>query len=332
MLRLISLARFLLLTGLSVTSAVHAQSAAEEPSAFPSRAVRIVVPFAPGGGTDVLARLFSQRLASVWPHPVVVDNRPGASATIGTEIVARSKPDGYTLLLIADTHAINVSLFRKLPYDPVKDFAPVMLLATAPHVLVVHPSVPATSVKEFIDLAKSRPGALNYSSSGNAGTSYVLTEILRAAAGIDMVHVPYKGGGPAMTALVAGETQVTIAPAVTTLAQWKGGRARPLAILSGQRSELLPGIPTLVESGFPNMVYESWYGLLAPAGTPPAILARINTAFRDALALPEVKTQLQAQGLQAAGNSPAEFDRFIRAELEKWGKAIRAAGVQAGDI
>lgn len=328
----IGLAGLVLFLAQSFPSVAPAQTATEDAAAFPSRAVRIVVPFAPGGGTDVLARLFGQRLAAVWPHPVVVDNRPGASATIGTDIVAKARPDGYTLLLIADTHSINVSLFRKLPYDPLKDFAPVMLLATAPHVLVVHPTVPATSVKEFVDLAKSRPGAFNYSSSGPAGTSFVLTEILRAATGIDMVHVPYKGGGPAMTALVAGETQVTIAPAVTTLSQWKGGRARPLAILSAQRSELLPGIPTLAESGYPHIVYESWYGLLAPAGTPPAIVAKINGAIRDAMALPEVQAQLTAQGLQAAGNSPAEFDRFIRAETEKWGKAIRAAGVQAGDI
>ena len=305
---------------------------AEDVATYPSRPLRMVVPFAPGGGTDVLARIFGQKLGAMWPNTVVVDNRPGASATIGTDIVARSKPDGLTMLLIADTHAINVSLYKKLPYDPVKDFSPVILLATAPHIVVVHPSVPASSLKELIDHVKSKPGALNYSSSGPAGTSYVLTEILRAATGMNLVHVPYKGAGPAMTALIAGETQVTIAPAVTTLAQWRNQRARPLAVLSPQRSALLPGIPTLVESGYPNIVYESWYGVLAPAGTPAEIVAKVNADIQKAMALPDVKSQMELQGLQGAGGSPAEFDAFMRAEIGKWAKAIKAAGVPPADI
>jgi tripartite-type tricarboxylate transporter receptor subunit TctC len=304
----------------------------EDPATYPSRPLRMVVPFAPGGGTDVLARIFGQKLASMWPNAVAVDNRPGASATIGTEIVARAKPDGLTMLLIADTHAINVSLYKKLPYDPVKDFTPVILLATAPHIVVVHPSVPAKSLQELIDHAKSRPGALNYSSSGPAGTSYVLTEILRSATGMDLVHVPYKGAGPAMTALVAGETQLTIAPAVTTLGQWRNGKARPLGVLSPQSSPHLPGIPTLAESGYPSIVYESWYGVLAPAGTPAAIVTKVNADIQKAMALPDVKAQLELQGLQAAGGSPADFDRFIRSEIDKWAKAIKAAGVPPADI
>lgn len=307
-------------------------ASAEDVSTYPSRPMRMVVPFAPGGGTDVLARIFGQKLGAMWPNAVVVDNRPGASATIGTDIVARSKPDGLTMLLIADTHAINVSLYKKLPYDPVKDFSPVILLATAPHIVVVHPSVPANSLKELIDHVKSKPGALNYSSSGPAGTSYVLTEILRAATGMNLVHVPYKGAGPAMTALIAGEAQVTIAPAVTTLAHWRNQRARPLAVLSPQRSPLLPGIPTMVESGYPGIVYESWYGVLAPAGTPREIVAKVNADIQKAMALPDVKAQLEAQGLQAAGGSPAAFEAFMRAEVDKWAKAIKAAGVPPADI
>ena len=310
---------------------LHAADA-DDPANFPSRPLRMVVPFAPGGGTDVLARIFGQKLAAMWSNAVTVDNRPGASATIGTEIVARAKPDGLTMLLIADTHAINVSLYKKLPYDPVKDFSPVILLATAPHIVVVHPSVPANSLKELIDYAKSRPGALNYSSSGPAGTSYVLTEIIRAATGINLVHIPYKGGGPAMTALVAGETQVTIAPAVTTLSPWRNNRARPLAVLSAERSPLLPGIPTLVESGYPGIVYESWYGVLAPAGTPADIVKKVNADIQKAMALADVKAQLELQGLQAAGGSSADFDRFIRSEIDKWAKAIKAAGVPPADI
>ena len=312
--------------------AVAAEPSAEEVAAYPTRPVRIIVPFATGGGTDVLARMFAHRLSAVWPNPVVVENRAGASATIGTDVVAKARPDGYTLLLIADTHAINHSLFRKLPYDPVKDFAPLIKLATAPHVLVVHPSVQANSLQEFLALAKAKPGVLNYASSGNAGTSYVLTEIFRAAAGIDLVHVPYKGAGPAMTALISGETQVTIAPAVTTLPQWRSNRARPLAILSSERSELLPGVPTLAESGFQEIRYDSWYGMLAPAGTPPAILTKVNEAIREAMNTSEIKAQMLAQGLQASGGSPGEFDQFIRSEIGKWAAAIKAAGVQAGEL
>ena len=305
---------------------------AEDVATYPSRPLRMVVPFAPGGGTDVLARIFGQRLGAMWPNAVTVENRPGASATIGTDIVARSKPDGLTMLLIADTHTINLSLFKKLPYDPVKDFSPVILLATAPHIVVVHPSLSVNSLKELVDHVKARPGALNYSSSGPAGTSYVLTEILRAATGMNLVQVPYKGGGPAMTALLAGEAQVTIAPAVTTLANWRSQRVRPLAVLSPQRSPLLPGIPTLVESGYPSIVYESWYGVLAPAGTPREIVAKVNADIQKAMAMPEVKAQLEAQGLQAAGGSPAEFEAFMRLETDKWAKAIKAAGVPPADL
>ena len=307
-------------------------AANEDPATYPSRPMRMVVPFAPGGGTDVLARIFGAKLGTMWPNAVVVDNRPGASATIGTDIVAKSKPDGLTMLLIADTHTINVSLYKKLPYDAIKDFTPVILLATAPHIVVVHPSVPASSLKELIDHVKAKPGVLNYSSSGPAGTSYVLTEILRTATGMNLVHVPYKGAGPAMTALIAGEAQVTIAPAVTTLAQWRAGKARPLAVLSPQRSPLVPGIPTMVELGYPQIVYESWYGVLAPAGTPKEIVAKVNADVQKAMTLPDVKAQLENQGLQAAGGSPAQFEAFMRAEVEKWAKAIKAANVPPADL
>jgi tripartite-type tricarboxylate transporter receptor subunit TctC len=300
--------------------------AQENPATYPSRPVRLVVPFAPGGGTDVLARIFGAKLSATWPNAVVVENRPGASATIGTDIVAKARPDGLTLLLIADTHTINVSLYKKLPYEPLKDFAGVILLATAPHIVVVHPSVPAHSLKEFIDYAKSKPGALNYSSSGPAGTSYVLTEILRAATGMNLVHVPYKGGGPAMTALVAGEAQVTIAPAVTTLAQWRSQRARPLAILSADRSPLVPGIPTLSELGYSHIVFESWYGLLAPAGTPQPIIAKLNAEMRRILALPLGE---RVAAIDVGASSPEELGAFIKSEIERWGPVIKKLGLKA---
>jgi tripartite-type tricarboxylate transporter receptor subunit TctC len=314
-------------------AALLAAGAAAAQQPYPDRTVTIVAPAAPGGLYSIFARVVGARLERSLGKPFIVENRPGAGSIVGAMSVIRSAPNGYTLMIANSTGmATNVSLYKKLPYEPLKDFAGVILLATAPHIVVVHPSVPAHSLKEFIDYAKSKPGALNYSSSGPAGTSYVLTEILRAATGMNLVHVPYKGGGPAMTALVAGEAQVTIAPAVTTLAQWRSQRARPLAILSADRSPLVPGIPTLSELGYSHIVFESWYGLLAPAGTPPEILSKVNADIRKAMALPDVKQQLEAQGLQAAGGSPAQFDAYMRAETEKWAKAIKAAGVPPADL
>ncbi|HXF68126.1 MAG TPA: tripartite tricarboxylate transporter substrate binding protein [Burkholderiales bacterium] len=298
------------------------------PDTYPQRPVRMVIAFAPGGGTDIIGRIVAQRLSEAWGQTVVVDNRPGAGSTIGTEIVARAAPDGHTLQTVSMSHALNVSLYRKLPYDPVRDFAPVAQLATAPNVLVVHPSVPARSVKELIALAKSRPGQLNFSSSGSGGVSHLSAELLRSAAGIDIVHVPYKGAGPAMTALLAGEVQIMMATMPVASAQIKANRVRALAISSAKRSPLAPELPTIAEAGFPGFQTDTWYGVLAPSRTPPALVHRINRDIARVLEAPEVKAMFEQQGAQTAAGTPESFGAFIRAEIEKWAKVIRAARIE----
>lgn len=294
---------------------------------YPDRPVRMIVPFAPGGGTDVVGRLTGQKLSDVWGVPVVFDNRPGAGSTVGTAMVAKGTPDGYTIGFASMSLSINATLYRSLPYDPVKDLAPIILVARAPNVLVVHPSIPAKTVKELIAFAKSRPGKLNFSSSGTGGVSHLSAEVFRAAAGIDIVHVPYRGAGPAMTALIGGETQIMMATTPVALPQMKANRLRAIAISSRQRSPLAPDLPTIAENGFPGFETDTWYGLLAPSGTPAAIIRRINADTARILDMPEMKTALGQQGAQPAGGSPDEFKRFVQAEIEKWGKAIHAAKV-----
>jgi tripartite-type tricarboxylate transporter receptor subunit TctC len=296
--------------------------------AYPAKPVRMVIPFAPGGGTDIVGRIVAQKLTEAWPYPVVVDNRPGAGSTIGTELVARATPDGYTIETVSMSHSINVSLYRKLPYDPVRDFATVILVAMAPNVLVVHPSLPARSLKELIAYAKSRPGQLNFASSGSGGVSHLSAELLKSVAGIDIVHVPYKGAGPAMTALIGGEVQMMMATAPVALAQMRANRVRALAISSGRRSSLAPDLPTIAESGFPGFQTDTWYGVVAPAGTPAAIVARLNAEIGRVLASPDARALLEAQGAHPAGGSPEEFRAFLRSEIAKWAKVIAAAGIK----
>lgn len=306
-------------------------AAAERPPAktqYPAKPVRMVIPFAPGGGTDIVGRIIAQKLTETWPYAVVVDNRPGAGSTIGTELVAKAVPDGYTIEAVSMSHSINVSLYRKLPYDPVKDFSPIILVARAPNVLVVHPSVPARTVKELIAYAKARPGKLNFSSSGNGGVSHLSAELLRSVAGINIVHVPYKGAGPAMTALLAGEVQLMMATAPVALTQMKANRVRALGISSAKRSPLAPDLPTIAETGFPGFETDTWYGVLAPARTPAASVARLNADIQRALESSEVRAALEQQGAQAAGGSPQEFRAFLQAEIVKWSRAIKAAGVE----
>lgn len=300
---------------------------AERP-AYPTKPVRMVVAFAPGGGTDIVGRIVGQKLSEAWPYPVVIDNRAGAGSTLGTEIVAKAVPDGYTLQTVSMSHALNVSLYKKLPYDPVNDFTPVSLVATAPNVLVVHPSVPAQSVKELIALAKARPGHLNFSSSGNGGVSHLSAELFRSVAGIDIVHIPYKGAGPAMTALLGGEVQIMMATTPVASTQMKANRVRALAISSAKRSPLAPALPTIAEAGFPGFETDTWYGVLAPRGTPAAIVGRINDDIVRMLELPAVRTMLEQQGAQPASGTPEEFRAFIRSEVAKWAKVIKAARVE----
>jgi tripartite-type tricarboxylate transporter receptor subunit TctC len=300
-------------------------AAAQQP--YPAKPVRMIVPFAPGGGTDTLGRLLALKLGEIWNVSVVVENRPGAGSTVGTDLAARAAPDGYTLGVTSMSHAINATLYRKLPYDTIRDFEFIVLTVRVPNVLVVHPSVPAKSVKELVALAKARPGDLSFSSSGVGGVSHLSAEVFAATAGIRMLHVPYKGAGPAMIALVSGESQVMMATVPVLLPQMKAQRVRALAISSLERSPLLPDLPTIAESGYPGFETDSWYGILAPKGTPRAIVQKVNADANRALESPDLKAALAKQGAQPAGGTPEQFERFLQAETAKWRKAILAAKV-----
>jgi len=301
---------------------------AAENQSYPAKPVRMVIAFAPGGGTDIVGRIIGQKLSEMWPHPVVVDNRPGAGSTIGTEIVAKAPPDGYTIQTVSMSHALNVALYRKLSYDPIRDFAHVVLVARAPNVLVVHPAVAAKTVKELIALAKARPGKLNFSSSGTGGVSHLSAEMFRTVASIDIVHVPYKGAGPAMTALISGEVQMMMATTPVALTQMKANRVRPLAVSSLKRSALVPDLPTIAEAGYAGFQTDTWYGVLAPGRTPAAIVTRLNVDIAQLLKMRDLQTQLEQQGAEAAGGTPQEFRAFAEAEIARWSKVIRAAGIE----
>ena len=262
-------------------------------------------------------------------QPVVVDNRPGAGGNIGADLVAKSQPDGYTLLMgTVGTHAINPSLYAKMPYDHVKDFVPVVLVAAVPNVLVVNPSVPVNSVADLIKLAKSKPGVINFASSGSGTSIHLSGELFKTMAGVDMTHVPYKGSAPALTDLIGGQVQVMFDNLPSSLPQIKAGKLRAIAVTSLKRSPALPDIPTISESGLPGFEASSWFGVLAPAGTPPAVIARLNTEVNLWLQSPAGKEQLLAQGAQAAGGTPEQFVAHIRAETDKWAKVIKTSGAK----
>ena len=294
---------------------------------YPARPVRIIVPSPPGGGTDIVARVLAQHFARSFGQQFFVENKPGAGNMIGIEAVARSAPDGYTLLMTASTLALNSVLFKKVPYDPVRDFAPITLTATAPNVLLVHPSVPAQSLAEFIALAKAKPGALSYGTPGIGTSPHLSMELLKSMAGIDLQHVPYKGTAAAVTDVIGGQIAATFANALTAKPQVDAGRVRALAITGPRRIEALPGVPPVAEAGVPGYEAMQWYGLLAPAGTPAAIVARLNGEALKALRSAEMKERLAADGAEPLGGSPAEFAALIRRELDKWTRVARAAGI-----
>jgi tripartite-type tricarboxylate transporter receptor subunit TctC len=288
-----------------------------------------VVPFAAGGATDVLARLVGERLTASLGQQVVVDNRPGAGGNIGSDIVARAEPDGYTILMGAvGTHAINPSLYPKMPYDPVKDFAPVTLVASVPNVLVVNPEVPAKSVQELIDLAKAKPGELNFASSGNGTSIHLSGELFKAMTGTDIVHVPYKGSGPAVTDLLGGQVQMMFDNMPSSLPHVKAGKLRALGVTSAKRSPALPEVSTIAEAGVPGYDATSWFGILAPAGTPEPVVTRLQGAIVQALGEPEMRQRMADLGAEPVGDTPAEFGQFITAELAKWAKVVNDAGVK----
>jgi tripartite-type tricarboxylate transporter receptor subunit TctC len=298
--------------------------------AYPTRPIRMLVPFSAGAGvTDIMARLVGQHLGVSLGQPVVIENRPGAGGVPGTEAASKAAPDGYTVLMTNVAHAVNPYLYPKLPYDPVKDFIPVTLVNTAPLMLVVHPSVAAKSVKELIAHAKSHPGALNFGSGGVGSTPHLSGELFKSLAAIDVVHVPYKGGAPALNDLIGGQLSFMIENMPGTLPFVKGGKLRALAVTSPQRSPLEPSLPTMVEAGVPGYEVVGWNGIVAVAGTPPEIVARLHAEVAKILHTPEVKQRLAALGAEPVGNTPEEFGAFIKAEMARWGKIIKEKGIRS---
>ena len=295
---------------------------------FPSKPVRLVVPFSAGGSTDMISRTLGQKLSEMWGQPVVIDNRPGGSTIIGTDIVARSAPDGYTLLVTPASFTIVPSLIDKLPYDPAKDFAPITLINTTPLVLVVNLSVPAKSIQELIALAKAKPGALNFGSAGAGGSNHLAGELFNVMAGVRMVHIPYKGNAPALTDLIGGHVDLVFNGLTSALPFIKAGKLRPLAVTSLTRSVALPDIPTLDEVGLKGFQAVGWNGLSAPARTPTAVISRINADVLKVIRSPALVEHLKAEGSDPVGDSPEQFAAFLREETEKWNKVIKVANIK----
>jgi tripartite-type tricarboxylate transporter receptor subunit TctC len=314
----------LLLAGICALQAASGQDA------YPSRTVHIVVPYTPGTGADILSRVLSPKLSERWKVAVVTDNKPGATGNIGAEIAAKSPPDGYTLLLTATSFATNPALSRgKLPFDPVKDFAPVLLLATGGLGVYVHPSVPAKTMRQFVDLARSQPGKLYYSSPGNGGPQHLAMELLKLETGIDMVHVPYKGAGGAIADLVGGHVQAMVSALQTVAPHVQAGRLRMLGVMSAERAAAFPGVPTLREQGLPDLEVETWYAMFVPAGTPASVVARVNGEINELLKEGDVKDVLAKQGLAAAGGRPERLGELVKQELTRWTRVVNAAGIKA---
>ncbi|MEW6452780.1 MAG: tripartite tricarboxylate transporter substrate binding protein [Pseudomonadota bacterium] len=295
---------------------------------YPNRPVRIVVPSSPGGGTDISARVIADHLGRAFKGQFFVENRPGAGQSIGIEAAARSEPDGYTLLMAASTLALNPIMYKNIKYDPVKDFAPVSQVASIPNVVLVHPSVPAKTLKEFIALAKSKPGALTYASAGIGTSPHMGAELLKHMAGIDIQHIPFRGSGPAVTDTISGRISMTLASTLQARPLVEGGQLRALAVTGSKRSEAMPDVPTVAEAGVPGYEALQWYGLLVPAGTPAEIVNRLQEETSKALSAPEVKKRLADDGAESVGTTPAEFAKFIKEEIEKWSNVARVANIK----
>jgi tripartite-type tricarboxylate transporter receptor subunit TctC len=296
---------------------------------YPERPVRLIVPFAPAGGTDLTSRLISQHLSESLGRPVIVENRAGGAGNIGTEAVARASADGHTLLLASLSTAVNVSLFKKLPFNPLSDFAPVSLVATVPLLVVVHPSLPVNDIQELIRLAKAKPGGLNYASGGLGTANHVGGELFKYLANVQIVHVPYKGGGPALADVTGGHVPLFFGTMTSTRDLVKAGRLRGLATTGATRSPGAPELPTVAESGVPGYEVSAWYGVLAPAGTPRPIVNRLSADLARMLRIPEVREALLAQGTDPVGSSPEEFGQHLRNEIQKWAKVVQASGLHA---
>ena len=306
------------------------EAIAQSPAAaFPTKPVRLVVPFPPGGPLDVTGRAIAQKLSESWGQPVVVDNRPGAGGNIGAELVAKAPADGYTVVMGAlSTHAVNPSLYAKMPYDAVKDFAPITLVATTPNVLVVNPALPVNSVRELIAYAKANPGKVAFGSGSNGSAGHLAGELFKVETGADMLHVPFRGAAPAMQALLAGDTQIMFDNLASSMPQVKAGKLRALAVTTAQRSKLVPELPTMAESGLAGFDISTWFGLLAPAGTPPEIVAKWNAEVTKILNAPEMRERLNAQGAEPTPTTPAEFAAFIQREIPKYARIVKASGAK----
>ena len=313
------------IAGPLLVSDAFAQSA----PAYPVKPVRWVVAFAAGGPVDGLSRAVAQKLAQRWGQPVIIDNRSGAGGTLGADLVAKAAPDGYTLMTgHVGTHAINATLYRNLPYDPVRDFTPVTLIASNAFLLLVNPSLPARSVKELITLAKARPGQLNYASAGIGGPTHLVPEIFKSMAGINIVHVSYKGSTPALTDLISGQVHIMFSNPLTPMPYVRAGRLRALGISTAQRSPALPDIPTIAESGLPGFDVSAWYGVLAPAGLPRPLLTKLNAEIVQVLKLPEMQERFVAQGIDLVSSTPQQFEELIKSDIVRWRKVVIAAGAK----
>jgi len=311
--------------GLSFSVSARAQVA----DTYPSKPLRLILPFPPGGGTDILGRIISERLAAQLGQPVVVENRGGAGGNLGAEAAARAAPDGYTIVLVAPSLAISPSLYSKLAYDPIKDFAPVSLVATVPNVMVTHASVPANTLAEFIALAKTRPGAMNFGSGGSGTSNHLAGELFNIVAGVKLVHVPYKGVNLAMNDVLSGQLQMVVIGIPAAAPHIRAGKLRALAVIAPQRAAALPEVPTAAEAGLPGFEVTTWYGVLAPAGTARNIVTRLNSELVKAMHAPELRGRLEAMATDPLTSTPEEFAELIRREIEKWGKVVREAGLKA---
>lgn len=295
---------------------------------YPSRPVRLIAPYVAGGGTDFVSRTVATKLSELWGSPVVVENRPGGGTNIGSELVARAQPDGYTLLVGGTPNSVNMFLYRKLPYDTLKDFAAIIHLDTAPNVLAVHPSLPARSVKELIALAKKNPGALNFGSAGIGSSNHLSGELFKVMAAIDIVHVPYKGGAAAVTDLMAGQITLYFGTTPSTMPLVRAARLRGLAVTTAKRTAAAPDLPTMAEAALPGFEQSAWHGIFAPAGTPAAVVAKLNADLNTVVRSSDVIQKFATQGIEVTGGSPADFTAFIKQDVAKYQKLVAAAGIK----
>jgi len=323
-----------ILTAILTLSSVFLLAPASAPAqsgadAYPNRPVRFILPFPPGGGTDILGRLVAEKLSAALGQPVVIESRGGAGGNLGAEVAARSAPDGYTIVLAAPSLAISATLYSKLNYDALKDFAPIALIASVPNVMVTHPSVKAQNLAEFIALAKSQPGKMNFGSGGSGTSNHLAGELFNSVAGVKLVHVPYKGVNLAMNDVLAGQVQLVVMGIPAAAPHIKAGKLRALGLLAPARAAALPEVPTVAEAGLANFEVSTWYGVLAPAGTPRPIINRLNTELVRIMNSPDLKDRLAALATDPLASTPDEFADFIRQEIARWGKVVREAGLKA---